>query len=514
MHSAEFQQDLSMHYQTLLTLVQQIALTGQPLQLWLLLDSNTEAALAQSALLGLAQVIALEHAELWRATVITTGLTAAESSLSASGIAALSQLLQADAATTAHEPLWRLQQAEAAVARLDRLRLPALAAYIPEPNRTYLISGGLGALGRQVAASLLQRGARKLVLTGRKAPDTEAQQWLQQLSATGASLADVQYQTLDMADAGAVATLVAELPDLAGVLHCAGVLDDGLIADQRVSRFAAVFAGKALGAWHLHQATQHLALDCFVLFSSVTALFGSPGQSNYVAANQFLNALASLRRQQGLAGTSVNWGPWLDGGMASDDAKRGDRLAARGIHSLNPGHAMAALWQLLSHPVAAPAVVEMDWARHQDYAAPAQRHGLFRSLLPQQQAVNGAANTTQAPAWLQLLQQADATQRLPLLLQQMTTITAKVLGYNPQQSLDPDLPLMDLGADSLMMVEARSQLASAYQVKLPASFFFNYPSLRKAADYLLQQALPELASKTVAADSSADVLADIAALLD
>ena len=511
---AEFQQDLNMHYQTLLTLVQQIALTGQPLQLWLLLDSNTEAALAQSALLGLAQVIALEHAELWRATVITTGLTTAESSLSASGIAALSQLLQADAATTAHEPLWRLQHAEAAVARLERLRLPTLAAYTPVPNRTYLISGGLGALGRQVAASLLQRGARKLVLTGRKAADSEAQQWLQQLSVTGDNPAEVRYQTLDMGDAAAVAALIAELPDLAGVFHCAGVLDDGLIADQSVSRFAAVFAGKALGAWHLHQATQHLALDCFVLFSSVTALFGSPGQSNYVAANQFLNALASLRRQQGLAGTSVNWGPWLDGGMASDDAKRGDRLAARGIHSLSPAQAMAALWQLLSHPVAAPAVVEMDWLRHQDYAAPAQRFGLFSSVLPQQQTTAAAAGSSAAPAWLQLLQQAEPSQRLPLLLQQMTTITAKVLGYSPQQSLDPDLPLMDLGADSLMMVEARSQLASAYQVKLPASFFFNYPSLRKAADYLLQQALPELLPKTVAVDSSADVLADIAALLD
>lgn len=516
--TAEFSPELTAHYSALLTLVQQAALTSQPVQLWLLLNSNAEAALAQSALLGLAQVIALEHAELWRATVLMEGLTAGGSAESAAENqrnalpSELTGLLQAGAQVTAYEPLWRLQQGHAAVARLERLRLPALAAFTPAPERTYLISGGLGALGRQVAESLLQRGARQLVLTGRKAPDIAAQQWLDHWSAQ--DQVKVRYQTLDVADAAAVTALIAQLPDLAGVFHCAGVLDDGLLADQTAARFNAVFAGKALGAWHLHQATQHLALDCFVLFSSVTALFGSPGQSNYVAANQFLNALASLRQQQGLVATSVNWGPWLDGGMASDDAKRGDRLAARGIHSLNPGHAMAALWQLLSHPVAAPAVVEMDWARHQDYAAPAQRHGLFRSLLPQQQAVNGAANTTQAPAWLQLLQQADATQRLPLLLQQMTTITAKVLGYNPQQSLDPDLPLMDLGADSLMMVEARSQLASAYQVKLPASFFFNYPSLRKAADYLLQQALPELASKTVAADSSADVLADIAALLD
>ncbi len=494
-----------------------------------MLDQQAEVALAQSPLLGLAQVIALERADLWRASVISAGLTSievsaavdatAENSSQTQQLAALSQLLQAAPQATEHEPLWRLQQGQAAVARLQRLRLPALAAYTPQPDRTYLISGGLGALGRQVAESLIQRGARQLVLTGRKAPDVAAQQWLQQLTDDADRAVSVRYQQLDMADAAEVTALVAELPDLAGVFHCAGLLDDGLIADQSAARFQAVFAGKALGAWHLHQATQHLRLDCFVLFSSVTALFGSPGQSNYVAANQFLNALAVLRQQQGLAATSINWGPWLDGGMASDDAKRGDRLAACGIHSLIPAQAMAALWQLLTQQVAAPAVVEMDWARHQDYAAPAQRFGLFSPLLPQQASADATSvSGLSAPAWLPLLQQAEPSQRLPLLLQQMTTIVAKVLGYSPQQSLDPDLPLMDLGADSLMMVEARSQLASAYQVKLPASFFFNYPSLRKAADYLLQQllqqALPELLPLPVAADSSADVLADIAALLD
>lgn len=511
--SQDFGQDLTSHYQALLTLVQQTAQHNWPLQLWLLLDSEAQAALAQSALFGLSQVIALEHAELWRASVLSPDLVAAANAAAAdSPLAVLCQLLQASQHATVHEPVWRLQGPQAAVARLERLRLPAQAAFQPKADRTYLITGGLGAIGRQVAESLIQRGARQLVLTGRKAADQAAQQWLAQLAAQDNTL-QLQYQMLDMADDQAVHQLVAQLPQLAGVFHCAGVLDDGLLADQTAERFAAVFAGKALGAWSLHRATEQLALDCFVLFSSVTALFGSPGQSNYVAANQFLNALAAWRRQQGLVATSVNWGPWLEGGMASDDAKRGDRLAARGIHGLNPAQALAALWQLLPQAVVAPAVVEMDWARHQDYAAPAQRDGLFSNLLPQQQQA-GRAAAQAAPAWLAQLQQAEPAQRPALLLLQMTTITAKVLGYGPQQSLDPDLPLMDLGADSLMMVEARTQLANAYQVKLPASFFFNYPSLRKAADYLLQQALPELSPQAAPADSSADVLADIAALLD
>ncbi|RVU40808.1 SDR family NAD(P)-dependent oxidoreductase [Rheinheimera riviphila] len=506
----EFQTELTAHYGALLTLVQQIAQGAHPFQLWLLLDNTASSAVAQSALLGLSQVIALEHADLWRATVLMDGVTEGQTNGgSAADISALTTLLQADIEATQHEPLWRLQQGSAALARLERLRLPAVAAFKPQANRTYLITGGLGALGRQVAESLLQRGACSLLLTGRKAPDAATQQWLQALA--GNEQIKVQYQLLEVADSAAVSALVAQTPDLGGVFHCAGALDDGLIADQTMARFSQVFAGKALGAWHLHQATRALTLDCFVLFSSVTALFGSPGQSNYVAANQFLNALATLRQQQGLVATAVNWGPWLDGGMASDDARRGDRLAARGIHSLSPAQGMAALWQLLTQQVAAPAVVDMDWALHQGFAAPAQRYGLFSALLPDAQTTT---NSAAVPAWLSLLQQAEPAQRLTLLLEQMNTITAKVLGYSPQQSLDPDLPLMDLGADSLMMVEARSQLASAYRVKLPASFFFNYPTLRKAADYLLQQALPELQPKIVATESSADVLADIAALLD
>ena len=512
--SAEFQTDLTAHYGALLTLVQQIAKEGRPFQLWLLLDQSPAFAAAQSALLGLSQVIALEHADLWRSTVLIDGM--AEGLVhggSAADLSALTTLLQADVDATQHEPLWRLQQGNAALARLERLRLPAIAAFKPQADRTYLITGGLGALGRQVAESLQQRGARSILLTGRKTPDDATQQWLQALAEN--EQVKVQYQLLDVADSAAVSALVAQTPDLGGVFHCAGALDDGLIADQTMARFSQVFAGKALGAWHLHQATKALTLDCFVLFSSVTALFGSPGQSNYVAANQALNALARLRQQQGLVATSVNWGPWLDGGMASDDARRGERLAARGIHSLSPAQGMAALWQLLAQPVAAPAVVDMDWALHQGFAAPAQRFGLFSGLF--NTLLSDAPNSpgsVSAPAWLSLLQQAEPAQRLTLLLEQMTTITAKVLGYGPQQSLDPDLPLMDLGADSLMMVEARSQLASAYRLKLPASFFFNYPTLRKAADYLLLHALPELQPKAQVTESSADVLADIAALLD
>ncbi|MBU2277167.1 MAG: SDR family NAD(P)-dependent oxidoreductase [Gammaproteobacteria bacterium] len=528
--SADFVNDLSSHYRVLLQLVQQLVRNDQTnaVQLWLLLDAAPMAAVAQSALLGLAQVIALEHADLWRATLLLDAAT--QESVSP----ALLSLLQSAPAVTADEPLWTVAKNSARVARLERLRLAPVAAFQPNAERSYLITGGLGALGRQVAESLLQRGARHLILTGRKALDVTAQQWLDSLitnyGSDESSQLQLQYLPLDLADASAVSHLLAQQSNLGGIFHCAGVLDDGLILDQTEARFSQVFAGKALGAWHLHQASQNLTLDCFVLFSSVTALFGSPGQSNYVAANQFLNALATWRQQQGLAATSVNWGPWLEGGMASDDARRGDRLAARGIHSLSPAQGLAALWQLLVQPVAAPAVVEMDWARHQDYAAPAQRNGLFSHLLPQQQQVG---QPSAAPAWLSLLQQADEGDRLVLLLEQMSTITARVLGYSPQQVLDPDLPLMDLGADSLMMVEARSQLASAYQVKLPASFFFNYPTLRKAADYLLQQMLPELtaaggaagssqstaamsaqSSGQSSAEDSADVLADIAALLD
>src|SRR6185503_16441592 len=132
-------------------------------------------------------------------------------------------------------------------------------------------------------------------------------------------------------------------PPLRGVVHAAGVLDDGVLLQQDDRRFAAVLAPKVAAAWDLHVLTRDVALDQFVLFSSAAALLGSPGQGNHAAANAFLDALAHRRRAEGRAATSVNWGAWRDVGMAAAQENRGDRMAAHGLLGLTTPEGLAAL---------------------------------------------------------------------------------------------------------------------------------------------------------------------------
>ncbi|MEM9220568.1 MAG: SDR family NAD(P)-dependent oxidoreductase, partial [Cyanobacteria bacterium P01_F01_bin.150] len=198
---------------------------------------------------------------------------------------------------------------------------------------SYLITGGLGALGLQVAQALVEQGARSLVLMGRRAPSTQAQAVITALQAKGVR---VSVELADVADFYSVAQMMAnieaELPPLRGVVHAAGVLDDGLLQHINWDSFAKVMAPKVLGAWNLHQLTQQRSLEFFVCFSSMAALIGNITQGNYAAANTFLDALVHHRRAMGLPGLSINWGPWAADGMAARlGAEHQSRLQALGI---------------------------------------------------------------------------------------------------------------------------------------------------------------------------------------
>ena len=225
--------------------------------------------------------------------------------------------------------VYPVTEARAAFRRMQQARhIGKIVVQIPNPlqpraDRSYLITGGLGAIGLHTAAYLAQRGAGDIVLTSRRAPDAEAQQ---------ATIDDITERyscrihvfSADVGDESEVAKLLgrirAELPPLAGVLHLAGVLDDALLSQQSLERFRTTLAPKAFGACHLDRLTKDDDLDFFIVSSSVSSQFGSPGQSNYATANALLDGLVAQRRARGLPATGVNFGPWAQGGMASSEA--------------------------------------------------------------------------------------------------------------------------------------------------------------------------------------------------
>jgi NAD(P)-dependent dehydrogenase (short-subunit alcohol dehydrogenase family) len=239
----------------------------------------------------------------------------------------------------------------------------AARASVVRADGRYLITGGLGGLGLAVARWLVAQGARHLALVGRRRPSAATLDTIGALEQAGVEVLVLQADIACEADVERVfATLRAAGPALRGVIHAAGVLDDGMLGQQTWERFTPVLAPKLAGAWLLDQATRTLPLDFFVLFSSSSALLGAAGQANYAAANAALDALAQRRRAAGLPALSVNWGAWDEVGMvAALDERDRRRFALRGIELITLEAGLRTLQRLLAQDAPQIAVLPISW---------------------------------------------------------------------------------------------------------------------------------------------------------
>ncbi|HEY7768947.1 SDR family NAD(P)-dependent oxidoreductase, partial [Longimicrobium sp.] len=239
------------------------------------------------------------------------------------------------------------------------------AAVTLREDASYLVTGGLGALGLHVARWMVEGGARDLVLVGRSAPGEGARDAIAEMKRAGAR---VQVLQADVSDAEQAARVLEAArdggPPLRGIVHAAGVLDDGVLLQQSWERFEGVLAPKVRGAWNLHRLTAGLPLDFFVLFSSAAALLGSPGQGSYAAGNAYLDALAHQRRGEGLPALSVGWGMWGGDGMAARASGRSQaRRAEQGMGSIEPRAGVRVLERLLGENAAQVGVIPVDWPK-------------------------------------------------------------------------------------------------------------------------------------------------------
>ncbi|MFG1954456.1 SDR family NAD(P)-dependent oxidoreductase [Micromonospora sp. NPDC048830] len=376
------------------------------------------------------------------------------------------------------------------------------------PDATYLVTGGLGGIGPAIARWLVAKGARHLVLLGRSAPSAEVAATLRALHPD----ARIHTRQADVTDpaalAGVLAEIAATMPPLRGVVHAAGVLDDGVLARQTWQRFAGVLAPKVAGGWNLHLATRDLPLDFFVLCSSVAALLGSPGQSGYVTANTFLDALAHHRRARGLAATSVDWGPWAAGGMAARmSEQQRQRLAAQGYRPMTPDEATEALGLLLDAHVTQAGVFSVDWPTH------LRQHGDEPPPLLARLHRAGPAAAVPAPQGgaRERIAAAHPTERRQVLQEYVRGTAVTILGLPPGQAVNPQQPLQELGLDSLMAVELRNALGLLAGRGLPSTLAFDHPTVAKLTDYLLREVFGEPETPPPTADDDPDEQDDIVA---
>jgi NAD(P)-dependent dehydrogenase (short-subunit alcohol dehydrogenase family)/acyl carrier protein len=350
----------------------------------------------------------------------------------------------------------------------------------------YLVTGGLGGLGLRFAQWLFERGARHVVLVGRRPPSTAADAIVTQLRERGAT---ITVRGMDVADAAAVEALIAEfgasLPPLRGVIHAAGHLDNATLLEQDWKRFESVFAAKVAGAWNLHLATRNLALEFFVLFSSAVAIFGNSGQANHAAANAFLDQLAHVRRAQGLQALSMNWGAWGEIGAAAGNAVA-EHIARRGFESFSPAEGVQSAELTMRSGVPQRVVVAADWAAL-DKSRPAWP--LIAELAAE--TVVPVAERA-APDMRKLLESVPAEQRSALLLEQVRTEVARVIGAEDAGSIDAERGFFTLGLDSLTSVELRNRLQRGLRVELPSTVAFDYPTLLSLTGFLRREALAEL----------------------
>jgi acyl transferase domain-containing protein/NADP-dependent 3-hydroxy acid dehydrogenase YdfG/acyl carrier protein len=351
-------------------------------------------------------------------------------------------------------------------------------------DASYLITGGLGGLGLAVAGWMVEHGARHLVLAGRRAPEAAAATAIAALEQAGARVLVVG---ADIARPEEVRHLFAaidrELPPLRGVVHAAGILDDGLLLQQTAERFASVMAPKVAGSWNLHQATRDLPLDFFVLFSGAGTLLGSPGQGNYAAANAFLDALAQARRSEGLPAQSIAWGPWLGVGLAAS-ALRGGRLALRGVGSLSPAEGVEALGRVMSDGAAQVVVLPLD-VRQFFQSYPALAEAPLLAALARNEADGTPPAAAEAPFRRTLASLAPA-ERHGALERHLRDHAARVLGLPPAR-IAVDQPLGNLGFDSLMTLELRNRLEASLGLKLSATVVWNYPTIAALTEHLARK---------------------------
>jgi NADPH:quinone reductase-like Zn-dependent oxidoreductase/acyl carrier protein len=345
---------------------------------------------------------------------------------------------------------------------------------------TYLVTGGVGGLGLELCRWLVAQGARHLLLLSRRGATGEAAQAVADLQAAGAQVVVAQADVAVRAQlAGALATMREQMPPLRGVVHAAGVLDDGMVVQLTLERLHAVMAPKVSGAWNLHELTREAPLDFFVLYSGFGALIGIPGQGNYVAANAFLDALAHLRQAQGRPGLSINWGPFSQVGLAAAQENRGNRLAGQGITSLTPAQGLGVLGQLLGTAVVQVGVALLNPRQWREYHP---RTATLSTLTYLMEEATVDPSGGQAPfheIWLH----ASPSEQAGLLEQFLRNETAQVLRLDPTR-LDAHTPFKDLGIDSLMGLELRNRLEAGLGLTLSATLLWTHSTLAALADHL------------------------------
>jgi 6-methylsalicylic acid synthase len=465
---------------------QRVAATGETksARVWCLTEGVRESAdaesLGHSSVWGVGRVIGGEHPDLWGGTV--------DIGQSEEDIQGLVDVLR----TIRGEDVVVVRDGAAEVARLRRIEgQPTRQRLEGRPHATYLVTGGLGTLGLEIAHWLADRGARRIVLAGRRGLPPRAR-WAEltdeaEIAAVDSVVAlerlgvTVFPVAVDVSDAGDVAAKLSPdalgLPPFRGVVHAAGVLDDRTLGRLDEASLRHVMRPKTEGALNLHRLFPPGSLDFFVLFSSCGQLLGLPGQASYAAGNAFLDGLAAHRRAAGDTGAaSYAWTSWRGLGMSTSTAVIDAELAARGTADISATEAFGA-WDLATRHDLGYAVMLRTLP-----AEPGVRKLALLSELPEEAAAGATAADLVDIPWAGLTGAELTTAVTDEIRKQVATET----GLTPSE-VDTRRPLIEMGLDSVMTVRIRRGLERRFRFPLPATLFWDRPTIDAVASLLTER---------------------------
>ncbi len=471
-----------------LHVVQALAKREGAAPLWLVtqgaqaVGDKAPLALAQAPLWGLGRTVDLEHPEL-RCTRVDLDPAHLEASV---------RLLHAELGRTGSPEREVAFRGEARLRPVLRRETAAQGRPVTvRADGTYLITGGLGGLGLEVARWLVEQGARHLVLVSRREPSASAVEVVRGLERLGAS---VTVASADVAREAEVVRLLQEVErtslPLRGIIHAAGVLDDGALLQQDVGRFERVMTPKVAGAWNLHRLTVDQPLELFVLFSSGSAVLGSPGQAGYAAANAFLDGLAHERRARGLAAQALDWGAWAEVGMVSAGGEQVARqLERRGIRALATHEALALFGEALARGRPQLALLSVQWQVYLEALGAPKRSSFYAALAPASVVrPSGMQQAAQHPL-AERLQTALPHERGEVLTQSLQKEVVRILRLDSPEGIDWQQGFSELGMDSLMAIELRNALQKGLGRSIPATVALDHPTVDFLAKHLLDNVL-------------------------
>ncbi|SPM37843.1 phenolpthiocerol synthesis type-I polyketide synthase PpsD [Mycobacterium numidiamassiliense] len=416
------------------------------------------------ALKGLVRVLAYEHPEL-RTTLLDLDATAEP-------LTALNAELQVTVSDSIDDVVaWRGGQRY--VERLARATLEEPTREAVRSGASYIITGGLGGLGLVVARWLADSGAGRVVLNGRSEPSDEQRAVLAELERK----TEIVVVAGDVADQGVADKLVAAAgSNLRGILHAAAVLDDSLIFSMSKDSVERVWAPKVIGALRMHQASLGCELDWWLGFSSTASLLGGPGQTSYACASAWLDALVDWRRASGLPATVINWGPWAEVGLAR-------ALTGGALDSITPAEGAAALEPLLATDRGHTGVARLRPDRALIVFPEIRNLGYFTNVVAELDAAGDGGDWAGPEALAGL----DPHEAQAVMTERLRSRIAAVMGYSDRSAVDPTVPLIELGMDSLMAVRIRNTTRADFGAEPPVTLLLQGASLQDLTAELVRQ---------------------------